>query len=97
VTVTDPKAINNAWMRYPQLRFEAGTDRALEGAELVMLLTEWDDYRSLSPAAAGRLVRRRTVLDARNVLDAAAWQAKGWTVRGLGTAGATVAVPAAGR
>jgi UDPglucose 6-dehydrogenase len=25
------------------------------------------------------------VLDARNVLDAAAWQAEGWTVRGLGT------------
>ena len=83
VTVTDPKAINNAWMRYPQLRFETSTDRALEGAELVLLLTEWDEYRALSPAVAGALVRRRTVLDARNVLDAAAWRAAGWTVRGL--------------
>jgi UDPglucose 6-dehydrogenase len=96
VTVTDPKAINNAWMRYPQLRFEASADRALEGAELVLLLTEWDAYRSLSPEVAGTLVRRRTVLDARNVLDAAAWQAQGWTVRGLGTGARTVAVPAAG-
>jgi UDPglucose 6-dehydrogenase len=85
VTVTDPKAINNAWMRYPQLRFEASTARALEGAELVLLLTEWAEYRALSPVAAGQLVRRRAVLDARNVLDAAAWQAEGWTVRGLGT------------
>jgi UDPglucose 6-dehydrogenase len=85
VTVTDPKAINNAWMRYPQLRFEASTARALEGAELVLLLTEWAEYRALSPAEVGQLVRRRTVLDARNVLDAAAWQAEGWTVRGLGT------------
>ncbi|HKU29912.1 MAG TPA: UDP-glucose/GDP-mannose dehydrogenase family protein [Arthrobacter sp.] len=85
VTVTDPKAINNAWMRYPQLRFEASTNRALEGAELVLLLTEWDEYRDLSPAAVGKLVRRRMVLDARNVLDAAAWRAEGWTVRGLGT------------
>jgi UDPglucose 6-dehydrogenase len=84
VTVTDPKAVNHAWMRYPQLRFEASTQRALEGAELVLLLTEWDEYRLLSPALAGRLVRRRVVLDARNVLDAAAWQAEGWTVRGLG-------------
>ncbi|NYD79005.1 UDP-glucose dehydrogenase family protein [Arthrobacter cupressi] len=88
VTVTDPKAINNAWMRYPQLRFESSTTRALEGAELVLLLTEWEEYRSLSPEAVGALVRRRTVLDARNVLDAAAWEAAGWTVRGLGT-GAT--------
>lgn len=85
VTVTDPKAINNAWMRYPQLRFENSTERALEGAELVLLLTEWDEYRALSPADAGALVRRRTMLDARNVLSASAWEAEGWTVRGLGT------------
>jgi UDPglucose 6-dehydrogenase len=72
-------------MRYPQLRFEASIKRALEGAELVLLLTEWDEYRELSPAAVGQLVRRRAVLDARNVLDASAWRAEGWTVRGLGT------------
>jgi UDPglucose 6-dehydrogenase len=86
VTVTDPKAVNHAWMRYPQLRFETSAEKALEGAELVLLLTEWDEYRLLSPALAGGLVRRRVVLDARNVLDAAAWQAEGWTVRGLGRA-----------
>jgi UDPglucose 6-dehydrogenase len=95
VTVTDPKAVNHAWRRYPRLRFEASTERALEGAELVLLLTEWDDYRRLSPATAASLVRRRVVLDARNALDAAAWQAEGWLVRGLGTsAGAPMVQPA---
>ena len=84
VTVTDPAAINNAWLRYPQLRFEPSTAQALDGAELVLLLTEWDEYAALSPADAGTLVRRRTLLDARNVLDASAWEAEGWTVRGLG-------------
>lgn len=84
VTVTDPAAINNAWLRYPQLRFEPSTTAALEGAELVLLLTEWDEYAALRPADAGALVRRRTLLDARNALDAAAWEAAGWTVRGLG-------------
>jgi UDPglucose 6-dehydrogenase len=92
VTVTDPKAINNAWMRYPQLRFESSTRRALEGAELVLLLTEWDEYRDLSPADAGKLVRRRLMLDARNVLNAEAWRAEGWMIRGLGT-GADSQVP----
>jgi len=87
VTVTDPAAINNSWLRYPQLRFEASLDHALEGAELVLLLTEWEAYRTLSPEAAAELVRCRTVLDARNVLDAAAWTAAGWTVRRLGKAG----------
>lgn len=90
VTVTDPKAVNHAWRRYPRLRFEAAAGRALEGAELVLLLTEWDEYRRLSPATAGAAVRRRVVLDARNVLDATEWQAHGWEVRGLGTGNAGV-------
>ncbi|HSO90375.1 MAG TPA: UDP-glucose/GDP-mannose dehydrogenase family protein [Arthrobacter sp.] len=89
VTVTDPAAINNAMLRYPQLRFEPSTTEALEGAELVLLLTEWDEYTSLQPADAGALVRRRTLLDARNVVDASAWEAEGWTVRGLGRGRAT--------
>ncbi len=101
VTVTDPAAINNAWLRYPQLRFEPSTSQALDGAELVLLLTEWDEYAALSPADAGTLVRRRTLLDARNVLDAPSWEKEGWTVRGLGrgrtagakTIGATAASP----
>ncbi len=81
-------AINNAWLRYPQLRFEASTERALDGAELVLLLTEWE-------STAGSPRRRRAnwsdagcVLDARNALDAAAWTAAGWTVHGLGRSAA---------
>ncbi|KQN90704.1 UDP-glucose dehydrogenase family protein [Arthrobacter sp. Leaf69] len=100
VTVTDPAAINNAWLRFPQLRFEPSTAQALDGAELVLLLTEWDEYTGLSPAGAGPLVRRRALLDARNVLDASVWEAEGWTVRGLGrghTAGTiTTGLSAAG-
>ncbi|MFI2565441.1 UDP-glucose dehydrogenase family protein [Paenarthrobacter sp. NPDC018779] len=96
VTVTDPKAINNAWIRYPQIRFEASTKRALEGAELVLLLTEWNEYMQLSPVEVGALVRRRMVLDARNVLDAEAWRTAGWTVRGLGTGAAVAAEERAG-
>jgi UDPglucose 6-dehydrogenase len=87
--------VNQAWRRYPRLRFEASTRRALEDAELVLLLTEWDEYRQLNPGTAGALVRRRVVLDARNVLDAASWQEEGWLVRGLGTPAGDLAGAAA--
>ena len=90
VTVTDPKAVDLAWRRYPRLRFEASTGKALQDAELVLLLTEWDEYRRLNPSLAGQLVRRRVVLDARNVLDTGAWQEEGWVVRGLGTSAGTL-------
>ncbi|MGY2743376.1 UDP-glucose dehydrogenase family protein [Arthrobacter sp. UYCu723] len=99
VTVTDPAANNNASLLYPQLRFESSTSQALDGAELVLLLTEWAEYVALSPAAAGGLVRRRVLLDARNALDASVWEAEGWTVRSLGRvpgrgAGSSVAADA---
>ncbi|MDP5227668.1 MULTISPECIES: UDP-glucose/GDP-mannose dehydrogenase family protein [Arthrobacter] len=87
VTVTDPKAINNAWLRFPQMRFETKPLAALDGAELVVLATEWDEFCRLDPAVAGKLVRRRLLLDTRNALDADSWAAEGWTVAGLGVPG----------
>ncbi|WP_138416075.1 UDP-glucose dehydrogenase family protein [Sinomonas gamaensis] len=94
VVVTDPKAINNAWMRYPQLQFDPSVSSACSGAELVLLLTEWAEYRALNPEELGGIVARPVMVDARNVLEAEAWRASGWTVRGLGTAsGAAIPVP----
>jgi UDPglucose 6-dehydrogenase len=88
VVLTDPKAINNAWLRFPQLEFEPSPSAALDGAELVLLLTEWPEFRAIDPAEAASRVRRAVMLDARNVLDAAAWRDAGWELRGLGTGSA---------
>ena len=49
-----------------------------------MVLTEWDEFTSADPSELRALVRGRTVIDARNCLDARAWTAAGWTVRGMG-------------
>ena len=85
VVVTDPRAINNAWMRYPQLQFEQSAAEACEGAEVVLLLTEWAEYRGLNPFELAETVARPIMVDARNVLDREAWAAAGWTMLGLGT------------
>ncbi|MGA8210501.1 MAG: UDP-glucose/GDP-mannose dehydrogenase family protein [Nocardioidaceae bacterium] len=84
VTVTDPKAIDNAQKKWPDLRFEPTVERAVAGAELVVVLTEWQQYRELDPAVLGRLVSARRVIDGRNCLDREAWRAAGWTYRALG-------------
>lgn len=86
VVVHDPKALPNAEARFPQLQYEQDLDQALTGAEVVLLLTEWRDYRDLDPLAAARVVAHARILDGRNVLDAAAWQAAGWAFRGMGRA-----------
>ena len=57
---------------------------ALDGADAVVLVTEWREYRDLDPVATAGLVRQQLVLDGRNVLDPPAWRAAGWTYRGMG-------------
>ena len=83
VVCADPKAIPNARARHPQLAY-ADTADALSGAEAVVLLTEWREYRDLDPAEVAALASGRIVVDGRNVLDPDAWRAAGWTYRGLG-------------
>ena len=83
VTVTDPQAIENARAKV-SLRYVADTLEAAQGAELVMLLTEWNEYTTLDPAVLGSVVKERRMLDGRNALDPDKWRAAGWTYRALG-------------
>jgi len=84
VTVTDPQAIDNARAKWPDLRFAATALEAAAGADVVLLATEWADYRALDPDELGAVVARRAMLDGRNVLDPVRWRAAGWTYRALG-------------
>jgi len=84
VVAHDPKAIASARQRYPELEYVDDVDDALRGAEVVVLATEWAEYRGLDPKAAGTLVAARRIVDGRNWLDAAAWRGEGWQYRGIG-------------
>ena len=84
VVVTDPEALDNAARRAPHLRGVADLDDALTGADLVVLLTEWRQYRDLDPAAVASRVAAPRLIDGRNVLPLRAWREAGWEVRALG-------------
>jgi len=84
VVATDPQAIENSRARHPQLTYAAELEETLRGADAVVLVTEWPEYRDIDPAWAASLVRTPTIIDGRNALDAAAWRAAGWTYMGLG-------------
>jgi len=84
VIATDPHGIEPARLRHPQLAYVASTTDALAGAELVVLVTEWREYRDLDPSAAAQLVASPSIIDGRNVLDPVAWRASGWRFWGMG-------------
>lgn len=80
----DPEAVDNARRLHPQLTYADSVDEALAGAEAVVVVTEWKQYRELDPVATAAKVARPVVFDGRNVLDPAAWRAAGWTYTGMG-------------
>jgi UDPglucose 6-dehydrogenase len=85
VTVTDPAAIENARRIHPQLNYVEDRDEALRGADAVIVVTEWDEYRrELDPIHAASLTTGKIIVDGRNCLDATAWRGAGWTYLGMG-------------
>ncbi|MEV6106220.1 UDP-glucose/GDP-mannose dehydrogenase family protein [Streptomyces sp. NPDC051940] len=84
VTVYDPKAMDNARRVFPTLSYAPSALDAVRGADIVLHLTEWREFRELDPADLGSVAARRVVIDGRNALDAAAWRAAGWTLRAMG-------------
>ncbi|MDF1603434.1 UDP-glucose/GDP-mannose dehydrogenase family protein [Nocardioides sp. YIM 152315] len=84
VVVTDPRAVENARTRWPDLKFAYSAEEAVTAAELVLLLTEWPEYVALDPVELGGLVQTRRIIDGRNALDPDAWRAAGWRYRALG-------------
>lgn len=86
VRVHDPRANDNARQACPELEYVDEPGKACEGADVVLHLTEWAEYREIDPVALRSVVRAPRLLDGRNVLPLSQWQAAGWTVRPMGAA-----------
>ncbi|MFD6230993.1 UDP-glucose dehydrogenase family protein [Streptomyces sp. NPDC060232] len=84
VTVYDPKGMDNARQVFPTLGYADSALAAARGAEVVLHLTEWREFRDLDPAELASVVTDRLVLDGRNALDPVRWRAAGWTYRAMG-------------
>lgn len=84
VTVHDPKAMNAARRAYPDLAYAETVQEACAGANVVLHLTEWKQYREIDVVALATIVANPTIIDGRNILDPTLWRAAGWTYRALG-------------
>ncbi|MCX5042047.1 UDP-glucose/GDP-mannose dehydrogenase family protein [Aldersonia sp. NBC_00410] len=84
VTVYDPKAMDNSRRLFPTLNYATSTIEACERADVVLVLTEWDEFVQLRPDRLAEVVRQRSIIDGRNCLDRTLWRSHGWTYRGMG-------------
>ena len=86
VVVHDPKAIDNAKRRFPNLGFEIELDKCVAQSDAILHLTEWKSYREIDPSKIKGLVKQAIVIDGRNALNRELWVSAGWKFRALGRA-----------
>ncbi|MEU8990146.1 UDP-glucose/GDP-mannose dehydrogenase family protein [Streptomyces sp. NPDC048558] len=84
VTVYDPKGMDNARRLFPTLGYADTAIDAVRGADVVLHLTEWREFRELDPATLGDVAAARVILDGRNALDPEVWRKAGWSYRAMG-------------
>jgi UDPglucose 6-dehydrogenase len=87
VVAFDPEAMAGAKALLPEsVAYAKDAAQALGGADVLVLVTEWNEFRALPPARLKQLMRGRVVVDLRNVFDPASLRAAGFAYHGIGRA-----------
>jgi UDPglucose 6-dehydrogenase len=77
VIATDPRAGSRAQAADPDLSVAADVVEAAEGADAILVVTEWPEYATLDWAVLARRMRGDLVYDTRGVVDRSAVTAAG--------------------
>ena len=62
----------------------ASSDEAASRADVLAVLTEWDEFKWISPSTIAAEMTGNQVVDARNLLDRKDWERAGFTYQGIG-------------
>ncbi|MEI7943560.1 MAG: UDP-glucose/GDP-mannose dehydrogenase family protein [Actinomycetes bacterium] len=84
VVINDPKAMEPAAKRFPELEFIHDLIEGAKDAHLILHLTEWKEYRALAPEDFAKVVANKVIIDGRNALDGNAWRDAGFIYRAPG-------------
>jgi UDPglucose 6-dehydrogenase len=80
----DPAGVDEARNLMPDLDYCEDAYEAAEGADALVLLTEWNEFRALDLARVGRLLAKPLVIDLRNIYQPAEMAAAGLGYVSLG-------------
>jgi UDPglucose 6-dehydrogenase len=84
VTATDPVAIERAAPLLSGVSLVADPYACVTGADAVVIVTEWPEFRALDWGRVGQLVSRRLVVDGRNCLDGRELARLGYSYHSVG-------------
>ncbi len=86
VQAFDPEGMAEAAKHLPDVSFKTGPYEAVEGADVVVVMTEWDQFRALDLDRVKTLVRTPVVLDLRNVYQPSDLRSRGFRYSSIGRA-----------
>lgn len=84
VQAYDPQAMEICRKELPQVTYCKDPYEAAQGADAILVLTEWDEFRNLDWARLAKLVERPLVMDGRNALRGKEIAAQGFHYVGIG-------------
>ena len=84
VRAYDPAAVERARVLLPHVEYMKDAYEVASGADALVLVTEWNEFRQLDMARVRQLMRRPVLVDGRNIYDPEAMKGLGFTYRGIG-------------
>ncbi|MGH6785854.1 MAG: UDP-glucose dehydrogenase family protein [Novosphingobium sp.] len=84
VSAYDPEGMALAGPMMPGVTMAASAYAAIEGADAIAIVTEWDAFRALDLDRVKRIARAPVLVDLRNIYDPADVRAKGFTYASVG-------------
>ena len=84
VRVYDPEAMELAALELPDLILCKDVYDASTGADVLAIVTEWNEFRALDLKKLAACMKRKKIVDLRNIYDAATVRAEGFEYTSMG-------------
>lgn len=84
VKAYDPQAIEQMKMLFPEITYCQSAYQALESADALLLLTDWDEFKVLDFTIIASIMKHAIVMDTRNIWDPVALKKAGFKFKNLG-------------
>jgi len=84
ITAYDPVAMDEARKLFPDLKYSTDEYAAVNGADALIFVTEWNQFRALDMARVRTLMRSPKIVDLRNIYTPVAMREMGFDYVGVG-------------
>ena len=87
IVAFDPEGMHEAGRMLPDITFTKTAYEAVTGADVLVVITEWHEFRGLDPRRLKEIMRQPRIVDLRNIFDPEEMRGLGFAYEGVGRPG----------